>query len=1485
MTTKFEDTFSEEVWNQTYKDHTDKDVNDTFRRVAKTMASNEKPELQKEWEEKFYDMLSDFKVTVGGRIYANAGTDYKGTTFLNCFTSPLPKYDIDSIDGIYEMLENQAKTLKSEGGWGSNFSFIRPRGSFIHGIGVESPGVVKFMELFDKSSEIITSGSGKKSTNKKAKGKIRKGAMMGILNCFSKNSKILTNKGYKTFEEVCDKKDKTLKAVTEHGEFPIVDWIINPPQQLYLVEDELGHTVEVTHDHKFMVYNTITKEEYLKPLNEIDREIEYLIWFDTTTTIVNKHYVKLKTITPTVVDNTYDVTVHDKHMLIANGFYTSNCWHPDVIEFITAKQTPGRLTKFNMSVNCTEKFMNKINKLKEMRENNAPQEEIDEVDKWDLVFPDTTHPAYKKEWQGYLDDWEAKGYPIIIHNTVSATWLWNLIMESTYNRAEPGVLFLDRANYLNPLSYREKIFATNPCLTGETMVAVADGRGVVSLKQLADEGKDVPVFCLDDSLNVTIKTMRNPRITGYNQEIFKITLDDGNIIRATGNHKFMKPDGTYVQVKDMVTGESLKIVNKIQAGWDKMRPNQNSKSQDYLWFKHDRKLVAEHVLISGLKEKYNGMPGYVVHHKDRNGLNNHPDNLQVMTKKEHHELHAKDMIGDKNPMRRAQTEWSEEKWQQYHNNMSASISGEKNGRYNGTSNEELLKHGIKLAKQLGRRFSTKEWEDYAKLHGISCFFKNTMRKKDFAGAKDFSIKCTELAGIDTTYNNEHPTVIATYMRMLEQGYKAEIIDGKVMVYRTCEHCGTEFMVKQSNRERAFCSVKCNNDHRTPEERIALHKILVESRKTRFDAYKEDLKIKQVTVYNDLKFNLREEGRKPLWKEWENGCKAAGIAYRLGISSPFRSFKDLQQFAETYNHRVVSVEHDGFETVYNGTVDEYHNFLIGGFEYNTASVPTTSCKKIFLPTKNCGEAVLEKAGICQLSSLNLTQMINDDATDFDYEKIEKYAGYMVRFLDNSNDITEAPLPDYKDSLRDKRRIGCGILGWGSALYMLKTALGSDKANTMREKVLKTFSHAVYKASIDLAKEKGAFPLCIPEKHADIPFLKQIEFPEHLREEIRKYGVRNSALLSCQPTGNTSILANIVSGGIEPVFMAQYTRTIVSCVPDHLKDVTPAFWEGQYHETSFFKWSKEGGDDILKGVDEDGIVWKIDHNRGLTREVLCEDYGVRWLKKRGEWDANAEWAKTTNDLTVEEHLNDLCGFAKYMDSSVSKTVCLPNDYPFEDFKNVYLNAYNMGFVDGHGVIKGLTTYRNGSMSAVLSSSNSSNNDSDTSEEEIILDDVKMSNKSTATIQKLKAEGKKYYLTTVFNDADKPFAIFVNTNNKERSNITNDAVDVLLTLAKNKGIPEKHIHDIQIKFGGDDNITKIARSISLLLRHGVLIKNIVFALESLDVTVGTFIFAIRKHLSQYIKDGEKIEGVKCEVCGGNLVFSSGCSLCQSCGNSKCG
>ena len=313
------------------------------------------------------------------------------------------------------------------------------------------------------------------------------------------------------------------------------------------------------------------------------------------------------------------------------------------------------------------------------------------------------------------------------------------------------------------------------------------------------------------------------------------------------------------------------------------------------------------------------------------------------------------------------------------------------------------------------------------------------------------------------------------------------------------------------------------------------------------------------------------------------------------------------------------------------------------------------------TNPCGEQQLFFGGTCNLASVNLTQFINKDRTDFDYNKLQKYVAILTRFSDNVNDYSNAPLTEYVDAMRNIRRIGLGVSGWGSALYLLKTKFASDKAEQLKAKLMKKFTHTVVKTSIELAKEKGMFKECNPIKHSEAFFFKQIGIPQEMIDDIAKYGIRNSALFSIQPTGNTSILANIISGGLEPLFLHEYIRTvIVNTCPDDLKDLAPKYWEGEFKETEHFKMHKEGTDDILKYTHTDGTVYKIDRNRGLTKEVLCEDYAVRHLKRANEWDASADYAATTMTLSVNDHIKDMAGWGKWIDSSMSKTVNVGDIY---------------------------------------------------------------------------------------------------------------------------------------------------------------------------------------------------------------------------------
>lgn len=177
----------------------------------------------------------------------------------------------------------------------------------------------------------------------------------------------------------------------------------------------------------------------------------------------------------------------------------------------------------------------------------------------------------------------------------------------------------------------------------------------------------------------------------------------------------------------------------------------------------------------------------------------------------------------------------------------------------------------------------------------------------------------------------------------------------------------------------------------------------------------------------------------------------------------------------------------------------------------------------------------------------------------------------------------------------------------------------------------------------------------------------------------------------------------------------------------------------------------------------------------------------------------------------------------------------------------------------------------------------------EERVIVTDVKLQDDAPARMKTLRADGKKWYMTVVYNaeSNDKPHALFCTTNHREKTAPISDAVERLIELAEKKGILQEHIDKLKEKIEHDNNINKLTRTVSLLLRHNVSIVNIVATLDRMDdIFVGTFLFQVKKFLSAYIKDGEKVEGGKCEDCGSsNLIYTEGCMTCVDCGSGKCG
>jgi len=836
--------------------------------------------------------------------------------------------------------------------------------------------------------------------------------------------------------------------------------------------------------------------------------------------------------------------------------------HIDIFEFITCKKDdPSSFTNFNLSVGITDKFM-------------------------EAVFND-------EEWELYFNG---------VIKKVSAKSLFDLIVESAWSSGDPGILYLDRINTDNPIPRVAKIKSGNPCITGDTMVAVADGRQYVSISQLAGENKDVPVYTMDDNKKIAIRKMINPRLTREKAPIYKILLDSGDYIRATEDHKFVMKNGTIKKVKNLVNGDSLQIMNKIIR-------YANKKKQKYIDIELNRNRKLEHRMVA---EYYTGrdLKRYeVVHHKNYNGSDNSIENLKVMSFDNHVQLHRENMLGNKNPMIRAKIEWSEEKWEQYRKKMSKSVSGEKNGRYINAKKEDIEKHLKYLTYELKRRVLKRDWFKYVDDNNLNY-------PKEFSRYRNKIYKFTPLSKrIYREYRVEE---------LNDCGYNAKIINNKIVILKICKRdgCDENILVDDYYKNRTnFCSYSCSTKYNMRDP-VVLDKFRNSFLKIN-ESKKEDLREKQYKVFEELKYKIN---RVPEKKEWAEECKKQGISHEIcRDSSPFRYWKDLKNYNLLYNHKIVSVEFDGYEDVYNGTVEDFHNFFIGKFEKEdyTSSI----C------VKNCSEFVYHDGSSCTLGSINLSRFVKENK-EIDYKKLKEVVRLAVRFLDDVIDVNVFPIKYIEKMTKSTRPIGIGCMGIADLFVKLGIKYGSKDSFEYINGIMNIIEEESVRATEELAKEKGSFPLCDKSIYIGSPR-------------------RNSVLRSIAPTGSIAIIAGC-SSGIEPLYSLANIR---QCLEGKIVEINQ----------DFVNTLKE------RGLYKEEIIQKLLEGESLQNiEDISQDIKDIFV--------------TAHDIGYEQHIETQACFQKYTDLAISKTVNLSSNASRKTVRNAFFKAWKMG-------CKGVTVFRNG------------------------------------------------------------------------------------------------------------------------------------------------------------------------------------------------
>jgi ribonucleoside-diphosphate reductase alpha chain len=289
------------------------------------------------------------------------------------------------------------------------------------------------------------------------------------------------------------------------------------------------------------------------------------------------------------------------------------------------------------------------------------------------------------------------------------------------------------------------------------------------------------------------------------------------------------------------------------------------------------------------------------------------------------------------------------------------------------------------------------------------------------------------------------------------------------------------------------------------------------------------------------------------------------------------------------------------------------------------------------TNPCGEQPLPPYGACLLGSINLASLVEEPFTPkarLDLDRLRCLVPDCVRMLDNVIDISLFPLPQQKEEASQKRRIGLGVTGLGDALIMCGLRYGSAAAVAATESWLATMQREAYLASTALAAEKGSFPLFDRDRYLGGETVAGLD--EEVRAKITQNGIRNALLTSVAPTGTISLFADNISSGIEPVFSFRHTRSVL--MPD-----------------------------------------------GTPREEEVADYAYRLFRRlKGELVPLPDQFVDAQVLTPEDHVVMQAAAQRHIDSSISKTINVPAELPFDRFKDVYLQAYGLG-------CKGCTTYR--------------------------------------------------------------------------------------------------------------------------------------------------------------------------------------------------
>jgi ribonucleoside-diphosphate reductase alpha chain len=507
------------------------------------------------------------------------------------------------------------------------------------------------------------------------------------------------------------------------------------------------------------------------------------------------------------------------------------------------------------------------------------------------------------------------------------------------------------------------------------------------------------------------------------------------------------------------------------------------------------------------------------------------------------------------------------------------------------------------------------------------------------------------------------------------------------------------------------------------------------------------------------------------------------------------------------------------------------------------------------TNPCGEQPLPPYGACLLGSINLAALVRDPFTEgarLDLDELARLVPLAVRMLDNAIDVSRFPLDEQAHEAKAKRRMGLGVTGLADALILCGVRYGSAEAVQRTETWLGAIEREAYRASAELAAEKGAFPLYDAEQYLAAEHIAGLD--AETRAAIAQHGVRNALVTSIAPTGTISLLADNVSSGIEPVFSFRFTRTML--MPD-----------------------------------------------GSRREEDVADYAFRLYHRiRGEGAPLPPYFVDAQSLSPGDHVVMQAAAQKYVDSSISKTINVPADFPFEQFKDVYLRAYELG-------CKGCTTYRpNAVTGAVLEVKKDTKAEARQAELPLpaplpkpkdiyeaggvvyMTQPLSRPEALPGSTYKVSWPESEHALYITLNDIvqdgrRRPFEIFINSKNMEHYAWTVGLTRMISAVFRRGGDVSFVVEELKAVFDPRGGAWLGGKYVpSLLAAIGDVIERHMVTIGAMPPKEGRHEQVAERRVVNLL-EGERRMG-QCPKCGeAALIRVEGCDQCTSCDYSKCG